>query len=440
MLPIETSTLRHLPIGQPLARIVQAALAAVAPGPLVRRALPLAEFATKPLRLLAIGKASVPMAHAALDALPDQVHTALIVTKEGEATQEWHPRTTVIAAGHPIANANSLVAGETIARSLATTAADERVLVLLSGGGSALMVLPVPGVTLSDLQQMTHLLLASGAPITAVNTVRKHLDLVKGGGLARLAYPAPIITLILSDVLGNPLDVIASGPTVPDPSTYGDTLAILERYALTERVPAAILTHLVRGTRGGWPETPKPGDAIFSHGYTTVIGDIEVAAKAALLQAQVEGFHTAILTTAMEGEAREVGRFFASIAQEMVHSGQPLPRPACLIIGGETTVTLHGTGRGGRNQEVALAMVEALAGLDRVAVLTLATDGVDGPTDAAGAVVTGTSLQRALELHCPPTDFLVRNDAMTFFDGLGDVLRIGPTSTNVNDLTFIVTW
>ena len=441
---IDTETLRQMPPGAAIVRIIEAALAAVDPGHVVRQALQRAALPAGRVRLLAVGKASVLMAEAVIATIPQQVSEGIIVTKAAAAhavrSSVIDPRMTLIESGHPVPDAQSLHAGETIARFLAASSADDIVVVLLSGGGSALMTLPVAGVTLADIQHLNQLLLASGAPITAINTVRKHLDRVKGGGLARMAYPATLITLILSDVVGNAPDVIASGPTVADPSTYGDALAILHRYVPSEQVPPAIMHHLEQSAEGRWPETAKPGDPIFERVSTTVIGDNTLAAQAALRQAQQEGFHAAILTTTLEGEARDVGRFLASIACEMASSGNPLPRPACLIVGGETTVTLRGTGHGGRNQEVALAMVHAMAGLERTAVLTFATDGGDGPTDAAGAIVTGETWQRAQQRGCNPTHFLANNDAYTFFDSLGDLIRIGTTQTNVNDLTLIITW
>ncbi len=438
----EARSLRDIPIGPALGRIIAAALAAVEPGHAVRQTLHALETRSAPIRLLAVGKASVPMAEAALAILGQQVRDGLIVTKQGTvpATMVTDPRVTLIEAGHPIADAQSLRAGETIARYLASTLADDLVLVLLSGGGSALMTLPVDGVTLADMQMLNQLLLACGAPITAINTVRKHLDRVKGGGLARMAYPAAVNTLILSDVIGNQLEVIASGPTVADPSTYQDALAVLQQYGLTAQVPTAIRRYLEAGDQGQRPETLKPGDSVFARCGTEIIGDISLAVSAAHEQAQQEGFHSLILTTRLVGEAREVGHVLAAIAKEMALTGNPVPRPAWLIIGGETTVTVRGPGQGGRNQELALAMVQNIAGLERIAVLTLATDGGDGPTDAAGAVVTGETWSRAKQLGLDPAEYLSQNNSYPFFAALEDSIRTGPTQTNVNDLLVIVTW
>jgi len=283
----------------------------------------------------------------------------------------------------------------------------------------------------------TSILLRCGANINEINTLRKHLDQVKGGGLARLAHPASLITLILSDVVGNPLDVIGSGPTVPDTSSFADAYAVLERYGVVADAPAPIVDRLRRGMASELPETLKPGDARFARVHNLIVGSNLQAAEAALAAARTAGFNTLLLTTFLQAEAREAGRMLAAVARELASSGHPLPLPACIIAGGETTVTLRGSGRGGRNQELALAAVASMAGLPNLALVALATDGGDGPTDAAGAVVTGATLDRARSLGLDPAAHLARNDAYPFFDALGDLLRPGPTETNVNDLAFV---
>jgi hydroxypyruvate reductase len=300
---------------------------------------------------------------------------------------------------------------------------------------------------LDDLQDLTELLLASGASINEINSLRKHLDTVKGGGLARAAAPATVATLILSDVVGNPLDVIASGPTVPDSSTFADAFAVLERYALLERTPDSIVERLRAGMRGEVPDTPKADDPLFANAQHVLVGSNEQAATAALHAARAEGCHALLLTTRAQGEARVVGQLLGAIAREVATSGgtgglanSPLLRPACLILGGETTVTLRGDGHGGRNQELALAAVGEMTGLEHTVLVTLATDGSDGPTDAAGAVVTGETLARAQALGLDPAAALANNDAYPFFDALGDLLRPGPTHTNVNDLALVFAW
>jgi hydroxypyruvate reductase len=308
---------------------------------------------------------------------------------------------------------------------------------LISGGGSALMTLPVEGVTLEDLQTLTRLLLACGADIGEINTLRKHLDRIKGGGLARLAAPARIVTLILSDVIGSPLEVIASGPTVADSTTFANALSILAKYRIMERVPERILSVLRRGAAGEIAETLKPGDPLLTRVSDQIVASNPQAAEQALAQARQEGFHTLLLTTFLQGEAAQVGTVLASILRQIDASGHPLPRPACIIAGGETTVTLHGKGLGGRNQELALGAAFLLSGLPQVVLVTLGTDGEDGPTNAAGASVTGETLRRARAFGLDPLDSLRENDSYHYFEALGDLVITGPTGTNVNDLAFL---
>ncbi|MCW5852586.1 MAG: DUF4147 domain-containing protein, partial [Anaerolineae bacterium] len=243
--------------------------------------------------------------------------------------------------------------------------------------------------------------------------------------------------LLLSDVVGNPLDVIASGPTVPDTTTFEEACAVVDRYALWGALPSAMIARLRAGRTGDIPDTPKAGDPLFERVQNVVVGSNSQAADAALMKAHELGFHTLLLSTYVEGESREIGKVCAAIARELAREGRPLPRPACVVLGGETTVTVRGQGKGGRNQELALAAIPALAGLDDVLLLTVATDGSDGPTDAAGAFADGTSLSRAQALGLDPLAYLANNDAYTFLERLGDLLITGPTRTNVNDLTFI---
>jgi len=308
---------------------------------------------------------------------------------------------------------------------------------LISGGGSALLTAPVEGITMADLQQLTGLLLRSGAPIQRINGLRKHLELLKGGGLARLAAPARVMALILSDVVGDPMDAIASGPTVSDPSTFADAWDTLDRFGLLAATPPAILWHLQRGLTGEVAETLKPGDPLFDRVTNRLVGSNAQAAAAAAEKARSLGWNAAVLTSRQEGEARTVGAELARLAQQVAQEGSPLHMPACLILGGETTVTVRGSGKGGRNQEVALGAAEGLAGLPDALVVALASDGGDGPTDAAGAVVSGETLARAAALGLDATAALSSNDAYPFFDALGDLLKPGPTRTNVNDLMLV---
>ncbi len=445
-----TNSLRESPRGESVARIMSAALNAVDPAEAVRRSLQREEsglraggFVWQPPKsgrvyLVAAGKASIPMTKAAAEIARPWLSAGIAITKRGQAGgAALPPQVRLYEASHPVPGEDGIRATRQIQALLAATRPGDLVIALISGGGSALMTSPAPEISLEALQALTRQLLGCGADIREINCLRKHLDTVKGGGLARWAAPASVLTLILSDVVGSPLDVIASGPTVPDPTTFRDALAILRRYDLTTTTPPKILERLRRGAAGEIPETGKAGDPVFERVYNRIVGDNPLAARAALEQAQVEGFHTLLLTTSLQGEAREAGRFLAAILREVHHSGVPLSRPACLVAGGETTVTLRGEGLGGRNQELALGAVRDLAGLPRLVLVSLATDGGDGPTDAAGAVATGETLARAQQAGLSPEDFLRRNDAYHFFAPLGDLLKPGPTQTNVNDLMFL---
>jgi hydroxypyruvate reductase len=299
------------------------------------------------------------------------------------------------------------------------------------------MVSPVEGVSLFDLQTLTTELLRCGASINEMNTLRKHLDQIKGGNLARLAAPAHVISLILSDVVADPLDVIASGPTVPDTTTFDDAKKILKKYQITEKIPPSIYAHISHGVDGFKSENPKPADPIFQNVNNVIIASNQLAARAALDRAKVEGLNTIYLTSYLQGEACQAGRFVAALARQIAKDGNPIPRPACIILGGETTVTLAGDGKGGRNQELALGSVGDLAGLLDIVLVSLATDGGDGPTDAAGAVATGETLRRAQKAGLSAHASLAHNDAYHFFQSLDDLLLIGPTNTNVNDLVFL---
>lgn len=452
MVKITSHTIRSAPWGERVASVLAAALAAVEPGRAVARHMQrsadrlvvqgrtydLSRF--KRILVVGAGKAGAPMTQATARILGDSLTNGIVVVKEGYADTDQvaaPEKITILEAGHPLPDERGVAGAQCISDLLSDTTSDDLVICLISGGGSALLVSPVTGVSLPELQMLTSALLACGATINEINALRKHLDQVKGGKLARMAAPARLITLILSDVVADPLDVIASGPTVPDTSTFAEAHQVLERYAILEKVPPTILGHLSSGVRGEIPETPKPGDSLFQSVQNVIIGSNLQAARAALEEAQRIGFQTMLLTTSLQGEARQVGRVLAAIARQIAGTGQPIPRPACLVAGGETTVTLKGDGMGGRNQELALGAVTDLAGLQDVVLVTLATDGGDGSTDAAGAVVTGQTLDRALQAGLHPTDFLAHNDSYHFFEPLGELLKPGPTQTNVNDLTFI---
>lgn len=386
--------------------------------------------------VLGAGKAGAPMAQAVEAVLGARVAGGTVVVKEGHGAPTQHVQ--LREAGHPVPNQAGLDAGAEVLDMAHAAGPDDLVICLLSGGGSALLEsLPAP-LTLADLQATTARLLASGAAIHELNAVRKHLSLVKGGRLAQAVAPARLITLVLSDVVGSPLDVIASGPTVADTSTWADAWGIIERYGLAARLPAAVATHLRAGLEGELPDTPKMGDPALARAVTLIVGDNALAAEAARAAAARRGYNAAILTTFLEGEAREVARVAVALAREVQAHGRPAPLPACLILGGETTVTLGANpGQGGRNQEVALAAALALAGSEGVTVIALATDGSDGPTDAAGGCVDGATAARARALGFDPYAALRRHNAYPLLDATGALLRTGPTRTNVNDLLFV---
>jgi hydroxypyruvate reductase len=290
------------------------------------------------------------------------------------------------------------------------------------------MTAPLPGVTLDNMQALTTALLHSGTRVDEINTLRRHLDQLKGGRVAQKVYPARVASLILSDVVGNPLEAIASGPTAPDPTSREDALNIIRKYGLENQIPKSILDVLRVSS-----ETPKPGDDIFSHVQNVLVGSNVQAAQAALEAAKAESFHAQIIQTDLQGEARQVAK---GICNRLKQTLKTNPRPICLIAGGETTVTVRGTGLGGRNQELALAGVTELAGMENVMLIALATDGEDGPTDAAGAVVTGETFKQGTAIDLSSQEFLQGNDAYHYFEALDDLLLPGPTGTNVNDLIF----
>jgi hydroxypyruvate reductase len=320
---------------------------------------------------------------------------------------------------------------------------EDLVIALISGGASALMEMPAGRVPLIDIQSATGALLSSGARIEEMNAVRKHLSKVKGGGLARMAAPARVLSLILSDVVGSPLDVIASGPTVPDESTYADAAAVISRYGLWNRMPASVGDHLREGMAGQKPETPKTEEEVNALAVR-VIGSNRVAARAAMQAAEALGYQASLVTTYLDGEAREAGRFLAALGKEAAAaqaSGDAPKRPICFVVGGETTVTLRRLGgTGGRNQELALGAALSLddprwAG---VTVAAMGTDGIDGPTEAAGALVDASTVKRAAEAGLNAGESLQGHDSATFFAALGDAIVTGPTGTNVNDLALVL--
>ncbi len=432
-------------------RVIRASLDAVDPYQAVRRVLDqqdgqlFVEDAAYDLKtierllVVSIGKAGGLMAKAAADALGNKLAAGIVVQKMdiAQTALDLPENIQVLKGDHPVPGEGSLAAGAAVLAFLESCSPRDLVIFLISGGGSALVTHPHAGISLNDLQDVTRSLLACGAQVDEINTIRKHLDGVKGGGLAGKAYPARMVTLVLSDVVGNPLDMIASGPTVADPTTYGDAKLILEKYQLWGKIPASISAVLQTGLAGVLPETRKPGDACFAHAQVLIVGSNYQAACAGLAAAQAEGMQAHILTTYLQGDAFNAGRFLGSLLRQISETGQPFPRPVCLIAGGETTVVVQGDGLGGRNLEVALGAVAELDGLERVALVTLATDGEDGPTDAAGAVVTGQTLQQGLGKGLKVEACRVASDSYRYFEVLEALIKIGSTGTNVNDLAFL---
>lgn len=315
---------------------------------------------------------------------------------------------------------------------------DDLIICLISGGGSSLMPLPRDGISIPDKSKITEAMLKSGATISEINTLRKHISDFKGGWLAKKAYPATVLNLVLSDVVGDPLSFIASGPSIPDPTTFHDAITILQKYRLWDTAPTSIKKVLLDGENGLLPETPKPGDKVFKKVYSVVVGNNRSASTATQRCLASAGLRSLILTSTLEGEARHVGTMLASIARGTYASGDPVQKPVGIVAGGETTVTVTGRGLGGRNQEILLGATPRLSGMKGVVMASLSTDGVDGPTDAAGAIADGETLARATRMGLTPEDFLADNDSYHFFSRLNDLVFTGPTGTNVNDVSVIV--
>ena len=384
------------------------------------------------ISLVGGGKATAPMAKAMEDLLGDRIHKGLINVKYGFT--EKLSVTQTVEASHPLPDENGIKGTEVILDFLAKATDKDLVISLISGGGSALLCQPAQGITLSEKQTVTGMLLDCGASINEINTIRKHISAAKGGQMARAAFPATVVNLMLSDVVGDKMDVIASGPFVPDPSTFEDALGILQKYDL-KGVPEAIVQRLEDGAQGQIPDTPKAGDPVFLYVSNIIVGSNILALEAAEKKARTFGYNTLILSSLIEGETRDVARVHCAIAKEVVRSGRPIAKPACIISGGETTVTIRGKGLGGRNQEFCLASAIEIAELPfKVVVLSGGTDGNDGPTDAAGAIVDPFTVTRGREAGMAAGTFLNNNDAYHFFEKTEDLLMTGPTNTNVMDV------
>ncbi len=443
-------------------RTLEGALNAVDPKGIIRSTIHLSqnrlrvqdeEFNLQSFRKIFVvggGKASGKMAEALAEILGSRISTGIVNVPYHEvgtepATETGSSGLTSLTgsiklqqASHPIPDEAGLKGAREILELASKASKDDLIICLISGGGSSLMPLPRGKVSLNDKRLITESLLRSGATIDEINTVRKHVSDFKGGMLAKAAYPATIINLILSDVIGDPLDFIASGPTVPDSTTFGDAVEIVKRYKLWGKLPASARTVLTEGMLRRIPETPKKGDKVFRKVHNFIIGNNRVASLAACRSLQDQQFSSLLATSYLEGEARHVGTVLGAITREIVQSGNPLRRPCGIVAGGETTVTVTGDGNGGRSQELVLSAALKISGLKGVVVASLSTDGIDGPTSAAGALADGDTVSRALEQRLDARSHLANNDSYNFFLGMHDLLLTGPTATNVNDIAVIV--
>jgi hydroxypyruvate reductase len=403
------------------------------------KVLSIAQF--KRIFLIGFGKAAVPMAKAVIDRLGQKITQASVITKDDKFLSEngYGNKLSVLIGGHPIPTVESIRSTTILLESLPRLSPNDLVLVVISGGGSALFTHPVSGVTLSDLQNLTQSLVNCGADISEINTLRKHLDQVKGGRLTAKLQPAHTEALILSDVVGDRLDMIASGPTVPDPTTYLEAFSILHRYDLIDQVPEAILSNLEKGRDGILPETLKPGKLPANLVGHHLVGTNFIAAEAARSHAIALGYHSRIISTALTGRTYHVAEFLNGILQTTIAYNQPVKQPACMIFGGEPTVNVTGNGLGGRNMDLTLRMVPKLSDKCGTLFVSYATDGDDGPTDAAGAVADSLLLSEVKNKYgLSIEDYLEDNDSYHYFQQVGGLIKTGSTGTNVNDLILML--
>lgn len=387
--------------------------------------------------IIGAGKATASMAKAIEEILNDKITAGIINVKY----QHIQPlkKIKINEAGHPIPDEAGLKGALEIINLANKAQKNDLVICLLSGGASSLLPVPVDKISLKEKQLTTDILLKSGAKINEVNIIRKHISCIKGGRLAQITAPAKLITLILSDVVGDDLSTIASGPTVADETTFDDALKVLKKYNLIRKIPKSVLEYIKSGIAGMVEETPKKNNPIFKNVENIIIGNNFDALQSAKIKAEELGFNTLILSSQIEGETKEVAKVHTAIAKEIIKTNNPIPKPACIISGGETTVTIKGDGLGGRNQEFVLSSAIEIDGLEEdVVILSAGTDGTDGPTDAAGAIADSNTIKRAKELGMNPEEFLRRNDSYHFFKKLGNLLITGPTNTNVMDLRIIM--
>ncbi len=390
----------------------------------------------KNIFVIGFGKATAPMAAALEQILGKRINCGIISVKYGHVAKL--DRIKINEAGHPLPDQNGQKAAESILKLAKTTGKDDLVFCLISGGGSALLPLPHTGITLKDKQDTLQALFNCSATIHEINALRKHISMIKGGRLAEAVYPATLISLILSDVVGDDLDVIASGPTVFDSTTFSICMEILNKYNITNNIPHVVVNHIKSGVLKKLPETPKSDHPGFEKTRNLIVGSNGEALTAAKKKAESLGYNTIILSSMIEGETRHVARVHSAIAKEILKTKNPLCSPACIISGGETTVKITGTGLGGRNQEFALAAAFDIAGNENIVVLSGGTDGTDGPTEAAGAFSHTFTIKKALSMGIAPYNFLNNNDSYHFFQKLDDLFITGPTNTNVMDLRIVL--
>jgi len=392
------------------------------------------------LYLISFGKAAYPMTKAVSDFADDLLTKGIMITKYGHVQKGGVSRKIeVFEAAHPVPDIQGVLATEGVIDLLEEAGNATLVVCLISGGGSALLVAPHKDISLAEKQEITQLLLKAGANIQELNTVRKHLSRIKGGRLAEIAYPAGVLSLILSDVIGDPLDVIASGPTSPDQTTFSDALKVVKRYDLEDKIPEKARLILLRGAAGEIAETPKEGNPVFTRVQNVIVGSNKKAIETAKSEAGGKGYRTAVISADLQGEARDAA---AWLAQKAIEARRGLTARSqgkiCLISGGETTVTVRGNGLGGRNTELALVFAERIKGMQGITLLSAGTDGTDGPTDAAGAIVDGSTIGRAEAAGINSSDYLKNNDSYNFFKAAGGLFITGPTGTNVMDLQIIL--
>lgn len=390
----------------------------------------------KRIFIVGAGKGVAPMAGVLEQMLGEYLYRGLVIVKNGHAGDL--DLVEVVEAGHPHPDRAGFEASRRLAGMVEEATADDLVFCLITGGASSLLTLPIDGITLEDKQTATQVLLECGADIQEINTIRKHLSGIKAGLLAKMAYPAQVITLIVSDVIGNQYTDIGSGPTAPDHTSFQSCWKIITRYGLEDRLPARVIGRIKAGVHGRVSETPKENDPVFERVKNVIVADNLLALQAAQTKAELLGYNTLVLSAALQGESREAARVLAAIAMEVRQSHHPIAPPACLIIGGETTVRIKGNGKGGRNQELALALALSLNAAENIHALCAGSDGTDGMTDAAGAIIDDTTVGQAISEKRDPWKYLNNNDSYNFFKSMGNLVVTGPTLTNVMDINIMI--